>query len=132
MDMFQLIAALVTVAAAFSFINHRWLRLPTTIGLMVLSLLASLVLVVVGHYVPSVRATAEALLSRIDFNETLMHGMLGFLLFAGALHVNLNDLAEQNSSLGVGCGGASRWHLPCRFRLNWPEAVPSIERCWLP
>ena len=48
-----------------------------------------------GWWVPSVNQWAQQLLAGIDFNKTLMHGMLGFLLFAGALHVNINDLAKQ-------------------------------------
>jgi CPA1 family monovalent cation:H+ antiporter len=95
MGPFQIIAALITLAAACSYINHRWLRLPTTVGVMALALAFSLALLVVGHAFPPVRQQAQALVERIDFNETLLHGMLGFLLFAGALHIDLNDLAQR-------------------------------------
>ncbi len=62
---------------------------------MLIGLALSLGLVAAGTVLPQVEARAVALLDRIDFDETLMNGMLGFLLFAGALHVELNDLAEQ-------------------------------------
>ena len=95
MELFDIIAVLLTLAALFSYINHRWFRLPTTIGLMVISLLFSLALIGLGFFVPSIEQRADAIIVSIDFNETLMHGMLGFLLFAGALHINLKDLASQ-------------------------------------
>lgn len=95
MTIFEIFAALVTLAAIFSYFNHRFLKLPTTIGLMVMALVASLLLIWTGQYSPRVYRAAQGLLESIDFNQTLMHGMLGFLLFAGALHVNMSDLREQ-------------------------------------
>jgi CPA1 family monovalent cation:H+ antiporter len=95
MELFDIIAVLLTLAALFSYINHRWFQLPTSIGLMVISLLFSLALIGLGFFVPAIEQRAEAIIAGIDFNETLMHGMLGFLLFAGALHINLKDLASQ-------------------------------------
>ncbi len=105
MSLFDLIAVLITLAAVFSYVNHRFLGLPTTIGLMLISLLMSLVLVMAGHWIPDAHKQAAALLERVDFDATLLHGLLGFLLFAGALHVNLNDLARQRwliASLATG------------------------------
>ncbi|NOQ45672.1 MAG: sodium:proton antiporter [Desulfobulbaceae bacterium] len=96
MTIFQVIATLVTLAAIFSFINYRYIKFPTTIGLMALSLSVSLVMIAmegVGWF--SLDERARSLLNSIDFYETLMHGMLTFLLFAGALHVNLDDLRNQ-------------------------------------
>lgn len=95
MSLFDLIAILVTLAAVFSYVNHRFLGLPTTIGLMLISLLTSLALVVAGHWLPDAPKQAAVLLQRVDFDATLLHGLLSFLLFAGALHVDLNDLARQ-------------------------------------
>jgi len=92
---FEIIAGLVTLAAIFSYLNERFVRLPATIALMVFGLVFSLAIVAVGRFVPGVEAQAVAILERIDFDDTLMEGMLGFLLFAGALHVDLDDLAEQ-------------------------------------
>lgn len=101
MSLFDLIAILVSLAAVFSYVNHRLLGLPTTIGLMLISLLLSLVLVVAGHWLPDAPKQAQDLLQRVDFDATLLHGLLSFLLFAGALHVNLNDLARQRWLIGT-------------------------------
>jgi CPA1 family monovalent cation:H+ antiporter len=68
---------------------------------MLIGLVTSLALVAAGSLFPDVEARAVDLLASIDFDETLMDGMLGFLLFAGALHVNLNDLAEQKLVIGL-------------------------------
>jgi CPA1 family monovalent cation:H+ antiporter len=95
MDLFEMIALLLSVSAIFSFLNYRFVRLPSTIGLMVIGLLTSVVLLLVGLFVPSVEAWAVAFLEQIRFDETLLHGMLSVLLFAGALHVNINDLRNQ-------------------------------------
>ena len=85
----------ITLAAIFAYANERWLQFPETIGLMVVAMILSLVLVLVGTLNPSMMRIAQEFMEQIDFNDTLMHGMLGFLLFAGALHVKLDDLAEQ-------------------------------------
>lgn len=100
MDLFQLSAALLTLAALFSYVNHRFLKLPTTIGLMLIAMAASMVLVGVGEVFPAVEDKARQHLAGVDFNKTLMHGMLGFLLFAAALHVNLAELKKQRAVIG--------------------------------
>jgi CPA1 family monovalent cation:H+ antiporter len=101
MDGFEIIALLVTLAALFSYLNHRFLGLPTTIGLMVFGLLTSFGLIAAGRISPGVEREALVLLERIDFDDTLMHGMLGFLLFAGALHVDLDDLTAQRGVIAL-------------------------------
>jgi len=94
--MFNTIAILITVAALFSYLNQRFIHLPTTIGLMIIALGLSVALVLIGALGwPALRLDAEAFLRGIDFHATLMQGMLSFLLFAGALHVNLSDLRQQ-------------------------------------
>lgn len=97
MPVFGLLSTLVCLAAAFSLINHRWLRLPRTIGVMVLSLAGSVVVVVGGREVPSLHARAVALVSHIDFSAVVLHGMLAFLLFAGALQLDLAALRRQKA-----------------------------------
>ncbi len=96
MGFYDLAAVLVTLAAFFSYVNYRYIRLPTTIGLMALSLALSIVLLLLGK--AGLLAPDEhvgQLLSQLDFYDTLMHGMLSFLLFAGALHVNFSDLMAR-------------------------------------
>lgn len=101
MTVFQIIAVLLTLTALASYANHRFIRLPTTIGVMLIALLGSLGLLAAGHLSPAVSDQAASWLSRIDFDDTLLHGMLSFLLFAGALQINLDDLAEQKGVIGV-------------------------------
>ena len=101
MQIFEIIALLTTLAALFSYLNHRFIRLPTTIGLMLISLLMSLSLIV-GHYLGiHLESSAERIVTQIDFSHTLLQGMLSFLLFAGALHVNLDDLLAQKWAIGI-------------------------------
>lgn len=95
MSFFEIIAILTSLAAVFGFLNSRLIKLPTTIGIMIIALAFSLLLIAVGGALPAVRQWGEHLLQGIDFSQALMHGMLGFLLFAGALHVNLDDLLGQ-------------------------------------
>ena len=101
MDAFQISAMLLTLSALFSYINVRYVKLPTTIGLMVIALVASLGLLTAGLLMPAIKPWAVGLLEQIDFDQTLLHGMLSFLLFAGALHVNIDDLMEQRSVIGI-------------------------------
>ena len=101
MTPFELLATLLTLAALFSYFNHRVLRLPQTIGVMLVALVVSLALQLAGPLADGVEATAARMLVAIDFDDTLLHGMLAFLLFAGALHVNLGDLAEQGGVIAL-------------------------------
>ncbi len=95
MKLFDILAILVTLSAVFSYVNHRFIRLPNTIGLMLIALLMSLGIIGLGPTKLGLEEDARLLLNSIDFDETLLHGMLSFLLFAGALHINLGDLAKQ-------------------------------------
>lgn len=89
------------MAALFSYLNHRFLGLPTTVGLMLIGLAASLALLAAGRVFPSVEASAVRLLSAIEFDRALMEGLLGFLLFAGALHIDLGDISEQKRVIAL-------------------------------
>jgi len=91
----QILAALISLAAVFSYINHRFVKLPGVIGLMLMSLCLSLLIIFLDWSGFEMVSTAERIVHGIDFDDTLLHGMLGFLLFAGALHVNLADLSQQ-------------------------------------
>ncbi len=95
MDLLNLLAILITLSALFSYVNHRFVGLPTTIGVMPIALMFSLLLILLNAYgVGEFETYAERMLNRIDFNTVLMHGMLSFLLFAGALHINIGDLLK--------------------------------------
>lgn len=96
MHLLDLSAILLSLAALFGYLNHRYIGLPTTIGIMVISMAVSLVMVLLGKAgLPAASDAALALLADIDFDEALMQGMLSFLLFAGALHVDLRELARH-------------------------------------
>ncbi|NVJ66633.1 MAG: sodium:proton antiporter [Gammaproteobacteria bacterium] len=101
MTLFQIIALVLSLTAVFSYINYRFIKLPITIGVMLLSLVFSLILILLSNFGVNLHEKAETILSQIDFNQTLMHGMLSFLLFAGALHVNINDLRKQKWVIGT-------------------------------
>ena len=95
MSVIDTIAILISLAAIFSYINYRFLKIPNTIGLLVIALLMSLMIVGLGKMGLPIQDKAKALLKGIDFNEALMQGMLSALLFAGALHVRLEELVKQ-------------------------------------
>jgi CPA1 family monovalent cation:H+ antiporter len=95
MDLLTIISILISLSAVFSFINYRYFRLPRTIGLMLFALVLSIALIAIGRTGWDIRDQAIALIERIDFNRLLLQGMLGFLLFAGALHVEANELLQH-------------------------------------
>ncbi len=96
MDFLNTTAVLISLAALFSYLNYRYLKIPTTIGIMLIALSISLGLLAADFLgLTHLGEHAEKMLRSIDFHEALMQGMLSFLLFAGALHVSLNDLLKQ-------------------------------------
>jgi len=101
MRLFDILSILVTTSAIFSYVNYRFLKLPTTIGLMLIALMMSLGLIVLSNLGMGFEQSVAGILEHIDFNETLLHGMLSFLLFAGAIHVNLEDLAKRKYIIGI-------------------------------
>ena len=102
-------AILLILATIFGAINYKFVKLPHTIGLMIVALVASLSLIALDLTFPSLGMSilVNKFLGNIDFNVTLMQGMLSFLLFAGALHVDLDQLLENKwtiltfASIGV-------------------------------
>lgn len=96
MELINIIAIIISISSAFSYINYRFIKLPTTIGVLIIAIICSLILIAISSlgYI-QFENSAELVISNIDFDQTLMHGMLSFLLFAGALHVNIDDLAKQ-------------------------------------
>ncbi|MBX7244258.1 MAG: sodium:proton antiporter [Candidatus Sumerlaeaceae bacterium] len=132
---FQLFAGLLTLSAVFSYINYRFLRLPGSIGVMLQALVFVTILLVASLFEPNLRPAAQHLLSRIDFDATLLHGMLGLLLFAGAIHVDLGELRRHGllvialSTIGVVVStaiiGLVAWKLLpwFGFNLTLPECL---------
>jgi len=103
LGLINIATAVVTLAAVFGYINHRWLRFPSTIGLVVNAMVSSLGVIAIDGIFPALglRDTARAAFLQIDFHETLMEGLLSFLLFAGALHVNLDELLARKWAIST-------------------------------
>ncbi len=101
MSIFALISLLVTLAALFSVLSLRVLKLPTSIGAMILSLAASAALLAFGRFVPGLRAGATHVVAGIDFDAVVLHGMLSVLLFAGALQLDVEQLIREKLSVAT-------------------------------
>ncbi len=101
MSLFDICAVLITLTALFGYVNHRWLRLPPSIGLLMISLASSLGIMGLHWLFPGLEIVnqLQTTVSNLDFNEALMHGMLGFLLFAGALHVDLEYFIRHRKTI---------------------------------
>jgi len=100
--MLNIVAVLIVLTAAFSYLNHRYLRWPMTIGVMAMALALSLVLIAFDALgFDPLRGQGQRLLLSIDFTEVLMQGMLSFLLFAGALHVDVHQLRRVAWQVGM-------------------------------
>lgn len=101
MSLYDLIAILLSLAAVFAYFNHRFIGLPNGIGIMLIGLVMSLFLLLLNQLGWVDSDQAEALLAQVDFDDTVMKGMLSFLLFAGALHVNLERLAAMKDTIAT-------------------------------
>jgi monovalent cation:H+ antiporter, CPA1 family len=101
MPNFDLFATLIVLTAACGYVNVRVLKLPSTVGMMVLTLVVSMLVLAIGKYVPAVERDAKLLVERFSFDQTLLHGMLGFLLFAGSLHIDLDDLRADRWPIAI-------------------------------
>ena len=95
MDLFGIITILIVISAIFAYINKRFVKLPYTIGLMLISIIFSLGVTLFGWISPSLSAQISSLVGDIDFSKILLEIMLSFLLFAGALHTNFDQLKVQ-------------------------------------
>jgi CPA1 family monovalent cation:H+ antiporter len=101
MELYYSFSVLIVLAAIFSYLNERFLKLPSTIGIMLMAMLVSIALVITGNVFPNLFAGFSGLIANIDFTEILMGAMLNFLLFAGAIHIRLKDLKEQRAPIIV-------------------------------
>jgi CPA1 family monovalent cation:H+ antiporter len=95
MELYYSFSGLIVLSAFFSYVNARYLKLPASIGIMVIALLVSLGLLATDNIFPHTFDRITKLIASIDLTEILMGAMLNFLLFAGAIHVHLEDLKEQ-------------------------------------
>jgi CPA1 family monovalent cation:H+ antiporter len=92
MSIFNIITTLIILSAGFAFINTRFLKLPFTIGLMIIAIVFTIALNILGTFNPYIMEEANLLIESIDFETVLLHVMPSFLLFAGSLHTKLDSL----------------------------------------
>ncbi len=97
--MFQSFTIILSLAALFSYVNHKWLKLPTTIGLMIMAIALSVPMGLLQIYSPDVFHQACAVVTEINFKTFLLDVILSLLLFAGALHVKIKDLNNEKFSV---------------------------------
>lgn len=96
MELYYSFSVLIVLASVFAYLNHRILKLPSTIGIMVIAIIVSVFLVLFGETIlPRTFGHLHKLIDSFDFTEVLMGAMLNFLLFAGGIHINIKDLREQ-------------------------------------
>ncbi len=96
MELYYSFSVLIVLASLFAYLNHRFLKLPPTIGIMLMAIIVSIIIRFAGYGIfPDTTGKLFKLISELDFTEVLMGGILNFLLFAGAIHVNFNDLKKQ-------------------------------------
>ena len=114
MDALQIASLMIVLAGLFGSLNYFFLKLPASIGILVVALIASLSVMLLDVFMPELNlsVTIKAGVEGLEFSDTLLEGMLGLLLFAGALHVKLTDLREQAwtvalmATIGVGISTA--------------------------
>jgi CPA1 family monovalent cation:H+ antiporter len=99
MDLYYSLSILIVVTAVFAFLNLRFLKLPSTIGIMLLAMIASIAVVSMGKSYPKLFIYFSEFIAKVDFTEVLMGAMLNFLLFAGAIHISMHDLRQQRLSI---------------------------------
>ena len=95
MDYFLITTILVVLAALFGYVNVRFLKLPNTIGLMLITIVFTLAVLALSYFDPTLLNAEKYIISQIDFKSVLLDVMLSFLLFAGALHTNFDQLKVQ-------------------------------------
>ncbi|WP_282080591.1 cation:proton antiporter [Aquimarina algiphila] len=93
--MLQSFSIIFAIAALFNFVNYKWLKLPTTIGLMLMSLATVVIITLSKSIVPGFYMFFCDIVTNSDFRSLLLDGILSFLLFAGALHVNIDELTKE-------------------------------------
>ncbi|MDR3695219.1 sodium:proton antiporter [Mucilaginibacter sp.] len=128
MNIDEILTATIVLTSIFAYVNHRWIKWPPTIGIMVLALLFSIFLAILGKFDPALTRKAVLLVASIDFHKALMNFMLSFLLFAGAIHINSNKLKKERwpiiilSTIGTILStffvGALSWYLFKFFGIN--------------
>ncbi|MDQ6609684.1 MAG: sodium:proton antiporter [Bacteroidota bacterium] len=101
LNLYAILTVLIVLTAAFSYINSRFIKLPPTIGVMLISLLCSLAILAVGKFDPELIKHPVAIINSLDFEALLMRIMLSFLLFAGAIHIDVTKLKKEITPIAM-------------------------------
>ncbi|HEY5253265.1 MAG TPA: sodium:proton antiporter [Acidobacteriaceae bacterium] len=132
MTILQLISVLVAIAALFGWISARWLKLPTTIGTMFLTVVCSLFLVSIGEYALGLRPWATNLARQIDFERLILHGMLPLLLFAGAFLMDIESLIRERLTVAIlAVVGTVVSTFVIAALMHWTLPVIGIQAPWI-
>ena len=94
MSLYNIFGLITVIVSLFAYVNYKFIKLPTTIGVMLISLICSIVLVSVGHYLKDIHSALNFLIEQLQFKDTLLKGILGCLLFAGAMQVDVKVLLK--------------------------------------
>ena len=128
----HVIALLLTFAALTTYLNERFLKLPTTIALVLFSLGISLSILLASRAGLAWPQQAQAFVRRIDFGETLMNGMLSYLLFAGSMHVRLDELREHRWPVAIlATVGVLLTLLFVAAMMDWVFSVLGLDVPWV-
>lgn len=101
MSIFNIITILIILSAGFAFINTKFLKLPFTIGLMIIAIVFTVGVTILGSFNHYILDEAKLLIQSVDFETALLDIMLSFLLFAGALHTKLDSLKRQKGPIAL-------------------------------
>jgi CPA1 family monovalent cation:H+ antiporter len=128
----QLFSLMVTTAALLGWVTRRWLKLPLTIGTMLLTVLLSLGMLGLSHFYPGLKTWASLLVGAIDFENLVLHGILSLLLFAGAFLLDIEELLKERLTVSVlAVAGTVISTLATAALLFWTLPLLGIHPPWL-
>ena len=99
MELYNSFAIIIVLAALFGYVNFRFLKFPNTIGVMIIALVSSLAIVLLGKFYPALFSHSIRLIKSLDFYTVLMKVMLGFLLFAGSIHIKTEEIRKERTAI---------------------------------
>ncbi|MBS1821660.1 MAG: sodium:proton antiporter [Acidobacteria bacterium] len=132
MKTLELFSMMVATAAGFGWISRRWLRLPLTIGTMLLTVVASLALLGASHFYPGLNLWASTLVGAIDFENLILHGLLSVLLFAGAFLLDLDALRRESAAVALlSVAGTALSTIATAAILFWLLPLVGLHAPWI-
>ncbi len=133
MTTLQILSLLIFIAALFGWMSSRWLKLPITIGTMLLTVASSLCLMGISVYAPGLQLWAKSLVQQINFESLILHGMLSLLLFAGAFLLDLEFLVRERLAVAMlSVVGTLLSTVAIAALMWWALPFLGIHATWLP